>query len=271
MKTSWKGSISFGMVYFPVNVYTAATGSDEIKFHNLCRKCNTRVHYKKYCDNCNQDVGPDDIIRGYEYEKDKYIIVSDEDYEKLPIKSRKTISILNFVGEEEVDPVCLDKAYYISPGNIGASKAYELFRKAMQQAGKVGIAKITLSSNEYVSMIKPYKKGMLLYLLYYTNEIRKIDDITELNYSADIHDNELKMAASLIGNMTAEFDINEYKNEYQEALKKLIQAKIEGREVVTPPEQQNNIIDLMEALKESVEATQQKQEKPKTKANRKTS
>ena len=256
MKASWKGSISFGMVYFPVNVYTATSGSEGVKFNYLHKKCNTRVRYKKFCDACNEEVSQDDLVKGYEYEKDKYIIVTDEEFEKLPIKSKKTISIINFVDEDKIDPIFLDKAYYVGPGNFSASKAFELFRRAMRESGKVGIAKITLSSNEYVSMVKPYDKGgMLLYLLYYSDEIRKSETIPELNYNADIHENEMKMAVSLINNMTSEFDIDEYRNEYQEALRKLIQAKVEGKEVVSPPETQNNIIDLMDALKASVEAT----------------
>jgi len=256
MKTSWKGSISFGMVYFPVNVYTATSGAETVKFNYLHKKCNTRVRYKKFCEHCNEEVSQDDLVKGYEYEKDKYVIVTDEDFEKLPIKSKKTISILSFVDEDKIDPIYLDKAYYIAPGNFNASKAFELFRRAMAETGKVGLAKITLTSNEYVSMIKPYDKGgMLLYLLYYSDEIRRIESISELDYNVDIHDNEMKMAVSLINNMTSDFDISEYKNEYQEALKKLIQAKMEGREVVSPPEAQSNIIDLMEALKASVEAS----------------
>lgn len=271
MKASWKGSISFGMVYFPVNVYTATTDANDIKFNQLHRKCNTRIRYKKYCDHCEQEVEQGDIVRGYEYEKDKYIVISDEDYEKLPVKSKKTISIQNFVDENEIDPIYFDKSYYISPANIGANKAFELFRRAMLQAKRVGIAKITLSSNEYISMIKPNEKGgMLLSLLYYANEIRGIEQITELNYHMDnIHENELKMAGSLINNMTSKFNIADFRNEYQDQMKQLIQAKIEGKEVVSPPEAQNNIIDLMEALKASVEATQ-KTEKPK-RAKRKTS
>lgn len=271
MKTSWKGSISFGMVYFPINVYTVTAETAEIKFHHLHKKCNTRVHYKKYCETCKEEVKAEDLVRGYEYDKDKYIIITDEDYEKLPIKSKKTISIMNFVDEKEIDPIYLDKAYYISPGNIGAGKAFELFRRAMLETGKVGIAKITLSTNEYVSMIRPIEKGMLLYLLYYSDEIRGMEQITELDYSVDIHNNELKMATSLINNMTSDFNLKDNKNEYQEALKKLIQAKMEGKEVVSPPEAQTNIIDLMEALKASVEATQEKEDKPKTGARKKTS
>jgi DNA end-binding protein Ku len=256
MKTSWKGSISFGMVYFPVNVYTAAAGGEEVRFHYLHAKCNTRVRYKKYCETCEVEVAQEELVKGYEYEKDKYILITDEDFEKLPIKSKKTISILNFVEKDQVDPIYFDKAYYISPGNFSAGKAFELFRRAMQQTGKVGVAKITLSSNEYVSVIMPYDKGgLLLYLLYYANEVRSPENIAELNYNADIHENEMKMATSLIGNMTSDFDIREYRNEYREALKNLIQAKIEGREVISPPEAQGNIIDLMEALKASVEAT----------------
>lgn len=255
MKTSWKGSISFGMVYFPVNVYTATSGSVGVKLNYLHRKCNSRIRYRKFCDACNEEVSQDDIVKGYEYEKDKYVVIADEDFEKLPIKSKKVISISHFVDEDEVDPIYLDKAYFISPGNFSASKAFELFRRAMRETGKVGIAKITLTSNEYVAMIKPYDKGgMLLYLLYYLDEIKKTEEITELNYNVDIHDNELKMAISLIDNMTGEFDIGQYRNEYQDALKQLIQAKIEGREVVSPPEVQSNIINLMEALKASVEA-----------------
>lgn len=271
MKASWKGSISFGMVYVPVNVYTATTDANDIKFNQLHKKCNTRIRYKKYCDHCNQEVEQGDIVRGYEYEKDRYIVISDEDYEKLPVNSKKTISIQNFVNEDDIDPIFFDKSYYISPGNSGANKAFELFRRAMIQANRVGIAKITLSANEYVAMIKPHEKGgMLLSLLYYANEIRETSQITELNYSVDsIHENEMKMAVSLINNMSSEFNPEEYKNEYQDSVKQLIQTKIEGKEVVSPPEAQNNIIDLMEALKASVEATQ-KAEKPK-KARRKTS
>ena len=261
MKTSWKGSISFGMVYFPVNVYTATSGSEGVKFNYLHKKCNTRVRYKKFCEACNEEVSQDDLVKGYEYEKDKYILVTDEDFEKLPIKSKKTISIINFVDEDKIDPIYLDKAYYVGPGNFSASKAFELFRRAMSETGRVGIAKITLSSNEYVAMVKPYDKGgMLLYLLYYSDEIRGAENIPELNYNVDIHENEMKMAVSLINNMSSEFDIDEYRNEYQEALKKLIQAKVEGKEVVSPPEAQSNIIDLMEALKASVEATKGNQD-----------
>lgn len=271
MKTSWKGSISFGMVYFPVNVYTATSGSEGVKFNYLHKKCNTRVRYKKFCEACNEEVSQDDLVKGYEYEKDKYILVTDEDFEKLPIKSKKTISIMNFVDEDKIDPIYLDKAYYVGPGNFSASKAFELFRRAMRDTGKVGIAKITLSSNEYVSMVKPYDKGgMLLYLLYYSNEIRRSESIPEMNYNADIHENEMKMAVSLINNMSSEFDIDVYRNEYQEALKELIQAKVQGKEVVSPPEAQSNIIDLMEALKASVEATKGNKdeagEQPGTKA-----
>ena len=255
MKTSWKGSISFGMVYFPVNVYTATSGSSGVKLNYLHRKCNNRIRYKKVCEACNEEVSQDEIVKGYEYEKDKYVVITDEDFEKLPIKSKKVIAISHFVDEDAVDPIYLDKAYFISPGNFSASKAFELFRRAMRETGKVGIAKITLTSNEYVAMIKPYDKGgMRLYLLYYLDEIKKTEDITELNYNVDIHNNELKMAISLIENMTGEFDIAQYRNEYQDALKQLIQAKIERKEVVSPPEAQQNIVDLMEALKASVEA-----------------
>lgn len=256
MRASWKGSISFGMVYFPVNVYTATSGDDGVKFNYLHKVCNTRIRYKKFCEACNAEVAQEDLVKGYEYEKDRYILITDEDFEKLPVKSKKTISIIHFVEEDKVDPIFFDKAYYISPGNFNASKAFELFRGAMLETGKVGIAKITLTSNEYVSVVKPYEKGgMLLNLLYYPNEIRNTGNIPELTYNVEIHDNERKMAVSLINNMTDEFDIKEYKNEYQEALKKLIQAKMEGKEVVSPPEAQTNIIDLMEALKASVEAT----------------
>lgn len=271
MRASWKGSISFGMVYVPVNVYTATSDANEIKFNQLHIKCNNRIRYKKYCSHCDQEVEQSDIVKGFEYEKDKYIVITDEDYEKLPVKSKRTISIQSFVDEEQIDPIFFDKAYYIAPGNIGASKAFELFRRAMITAGRVGIAKITLSSNEYIAMIKPNEKGgMLLSLLYYANEIRDVSQITELNYNADIHENEIKMAVTLINNMSSDFKPAEYKNEYQDAVRELIQAKIQGKEIVSPPEAQNNVIDLMEALKASVEATQKQPEK-KTRAKRKTS
>jgi DNA end-binding protein Ku len=256
MKASWKGSISFGMVYFPVNVYTATSGADGVRLNYLHKKCNSRIRYKKYCDTCNEEVQQADIVKGYEYEKDKYVLLTDEDFEKLPINSKKTISIMHFVEEDKVDPVYFDKAYYISPGNPGAAKAFELFKRAMRDAGKVGIAKITLTSNEYVSVITPYDKGgMLLHLLYYPDEIRNTGNIPELNYKADIHENEMKMAISLIDNMTSDFNIEDYKNEYRDALRDLIQAKVEGKEVAGPPEARSNVIDLMEALKASVEAT----------------
>lgn len=265
MKTSWKGSISFGMVYFPVNVYTATTDVDDVKLHYLHKKCNSRLHYKKYCETCKEEVKPEDLVKGYEYEKEKYIIITEEDIEKLPLKSKKVISMLNFIDESDIDPIYFEKAYYISPSNFNSSKAFELFRQAMLETNKVGIGKITLTSNEYISLIKPYEKGLIMYLLFYSNEVRSVGNITELDYSVDIHENELKMATSLISNMTAtDFNLKDYKNEYQEALKKVIEAKINGQEIVSPPEAQNNIIDLMEALKASVDAT-----KPKAKSKAK--
>lgn len=256
MKASWKGSISFGMVYFPVNVYTATSGAEGVRLNYLHKKCSSRIRYKKFCEVCNEEVQQDDIVKGYEYEKDRYVILTNEDLEKLPIKSKKTISVMHFVEKDKIDPVYLDKAYYISPGNPAAAKAFELFKRAMQETGKVGIAKITLTSNEYVSVITPYEKGgMLLHLLYYQDEIRNTENISELNYKTDIHENEMKMAVSLIDNMTSDFNIEEYKNEYRDALRDLIQAKVEGKEVTGPPEARSNVIDLMEALKASVEAT----------------
>lgn len=256
MRTIWKGAISFGLVHVPVKLYPATERKD-IKFNYLHEKCKTPVKYERHCPTCDTDVPNEEIVKGYEYEKGKYVIIRDEDLERIPIETARTISILDFVDLAEVDPVYFDKSYYLAP-NEGGQKAFELLRQAMEKTGKVAIAKVVIRSKEALAAIRVYKNTIAMETMFYPDEIRSAGALSELNYQVTIHENELKMAESLISSLSESFAPEKYNNEYRQALMDLIQSKITGEEIeVAPRPAEGKVVDLMEALKASIQMAQQ--------------
>ncbi len=261
MAVAHKGSISMGLVLIPVGLYKTTVDND-IHFNQLEKESKARIKYKKYCSHCNKEVTAADIIKGYEYEKDKYVIMTDEDLEKIKTKKDKTIHIIHFAKMSEIDHIYYEKDYYGIP-DVGAEKAYELLRQAMYHEKKVAIAKTVMGTNEKLIVLYPTKDNIIVKTLFYNDEIAvPPKEVPKIK----IDENELDMAKMLINNMTKPFDPTVFIDEYQARLREAIMTKIQGKEIVTADSgEQNNVIDLMEALKKSIDQTKNKDKPKRTK------
>lgn len=251
MAYSYKGSISFGLVYIPITLHNCVKNND-IGFNMLDKKTMSRVQYKKTCADCEgRELNKEDIVKGYEYEKDRYVVFEDSDFEKIKTKKDRNITIQEFVDISEIDPLYYDKPYYVSP--TGAERAYALLIKAMSEQNKVGIAKTVLGSKETLIAIRVRDGQMLLNTLYFNEEIQKnpAKDVSDV-----LDEKEVKLAVAIIDNMSSHFQIEKYKDEYRERVQSAIEQKIAGREIISPVEKrENRIIDLMEALENSLKST----------------
>lgn len=273
MRSMWKGAISFGLVNVPVKLFTA-TENRNIKFNYLHNECKTPVKYAKVCPTCNREITQDELVRGYEYEKGRYVVIDDADLESIPVETTKTVDILDFVDLAEIDPIYFEKSYYLAP-NDGGQKAYELLKRAMVETGKIAIAKVVIRTKESLAAIRVRDNALVMETMFYPDEVRNTDALTELNYNVKINENEVTMANNLISSLSENFNPAKYTNEYRGALMEMIQAKIAGAEISVPEAPTaGKVIDLMEALKASIQMakkdqeieTQEKaQEKPKRK------
>jgi len=259
----WKGALSFGLVYVPVKLY-AATEQKDVRFNYLHEKCKNPVQYRRFCPYCQIEVPMEEIVRGYEYEKGKYVVVEEDDFEKLSgAEGGRSIEILDFVNLVEIDPVYYEKAYYLAPGEGGA-KVYELFRKAMAETGKVAVARVIIRSREALAAIRVKGNVLVMSTMHYPDEIRQAGNLPELNYQVDLHENEVKMAVNLINSLSAEFRPEKYTDTYRQALMEVIQARIAGEAVAVPEKPEaGKLVDLMEALKASIEMADQERGKRK--------
>jgi DNA end-binding protein Ku len=267
MRTLWKGAISFGLVNIPVKMYTATERKD-IHFNQLHATCKTPIQYRKFCPVCQKEVGADELVRGYEYEKGRYVILRDEDFELLPGENTKTIDILDFVDLAEIDPVYFDRSYYLGP-NPGGEKAYNLLNQAMQETGKIAIAQVMIRTKTVLACLRPWERLLVMETMFFPDEIRAPELLTSEFKAVELHPNEVSMANSLIGNLSTSFDPGKYTNEYRSKLMEVIQAKIAGEEVAVPTAPETaKVVDLMEALRASLEATEA-QKKPAKKRKKK--
>ena len=253
MPVTHKGSISMGMVLIPIGLYKTTVDND-IHFNQLEKESKARIKYKKYCSHCGKEVGAQDIIRGYEYEKDKYVVMTDDELEKIKTRKDKTIHILQFAKISEVDMIYYEKNYYAIP-EAGAEKAFELLRQSLLSEKKVAIAKTVMGTNEKLLVLYPLKDGLIVKTLFYYDEIAAVPkQIPKMK----LDEQELEMARLLIQNMTKPFDASQYCDEYQARLREAIMKKIQGQEIVTADTSApDNVIDLMEALQKSLEMSKQ--------------
>lgn len=255
MHTMWKGSISFGLVNIPVKMF-AATEDKDIRFKYIHKECKTSIKYEKKCPTCDKEISQDDIVRGYEYEPGKFVIIEDKDLEALRQSSGRAIEILDFVNLEEIDPVYFMKSYYLSPQETG-EKAYNLLRAAMKQTGRIAIAKVTIRDKQSLAAIRVYQNLLIMETIFYPDEVRDLAQVPNIPADSDVDEKELAMATQLIGNLTTAFDPEKYTDEYRKELLTMIHKKIEGDEVVRPKEtSKTNVIDLMQALQESLKETE---------------
>jgi len=260
LRTLWKGAISFGLVNVPIKMYTATERKD-IRFNYLHSACKTPVQYKKFCPTCNLEVNQEEIVRGYEYEREKYVIIRDEDLESLPEQTTKTVDILDFVDLSEIDPVYFDKSYYLEP-NPGGEKAYTLLKEAMRETEKIAVARVMIRSKSALACIRVFNDLLALETMFYPDEIRSAKSLSRGTKETALHANEISMAKSLIENLSGAFDPEKYTNEYRGKLMEVIQAKVAGEEVSVPTAPETGkVVDLMDALRASLQATATEKEK----------
>ena len=268
MQTVWKGAISFGLLNVPVKM-GSATQKENISFRQLHKACNTPINQKRFCSKCNKEVAYEEIVKGFEYEPGKFVLVTNEELDEMPIKSAKYMDIVDFIHIGEVDPVYFDKTYYLWPEK-GGEKAYLILREAMRQTGRVAVAKVTLREKEHLCLIRLIGDTISVAMMYFQDEIRDTAElgIAQLSDAVKVRPEEMYMAIQLVQNLTSEFQPEKYHDAYREELLKLIRAKVEGKQVVEPESVEvpaGNVVDLMERLRQSVEATKAKNEPPASK------
>ena len=254
----WKGAISFGLVSIPIRLYPA-TEEKTLRFNQLHDEDGGRIKYVRVCSVDGEEVTFDHIVKGYEYEKDKYVILSDDDFDAVPVESGRSIEILQFVDLDEIDPIYYKKTYYLIPEEMGV-KAYTLLREAMSQTGRVGIAKVSFRDKEHLAALRFRDDVFLLETMFWPDEIRaaEFDEIGQAT-KAKVRPQEVTMAESLIDNLTSEFKPEEYRDDYRAALLQIVEKKVAGEEIeVLPQVEETKVVDLMDALKASVEATKSK-------------
>lgn len=249
--TVWKGHVTFGLVSLPVRLHTAAR-AETVSFNQLHKADHSRVKQVLFCQAEDKPVPRSELVKGYEYEKDRYVVVEDEDIKKMAPKTAKVMEILEFVKEAEVDPLYYESSYYVAPDDAG-EKPYSLLFAALKQSGYVALAKITMHNREHIVILRPSGQGITLHTMYYEDEIRKTEAFR--TDTTLVKEKELAMATMLIDSMAGAFEPEKYHDTYRQSIRKMIDAKIAGEEIVAPAEvQQTKVIDIMDALKASLAA-----------------
>lgn len=259
MHTIWKGAISFGLVNIPVKMF-AATEEKDISLRYLHNKCGSPLSYVRKCPVCEEEVAWEEITKGYEYEKGKFVLIEKEELDQLKTESSREIQILDFVHLSEIDPIYFQKTYYLGPGDTGAN-AYSLLMRALQNSGKIGIAKVTMRSKTSLAAIRIIDGCIAMETIFFPDEIRPVQRVPNLPESTEVSEKELKMAEMLIEQLTTPFDPGKYQDDYRARMLELIESKMKGEEFKVAPEApQTNVIDLMAALQASLEAVKPKLE-----------
>jgi len=259
--TVWKGHLTFGLVSFPIRLYSAAR-SESISFNQLHKHDGSRVKQVLYCQAEDKPIPRSEIVKGFEYEKDRYVVVEDEEVKKVAPQTAKVMEILEFVKSDQVDPIYLETSYYMAPDEAG-EKPYALLFEALKETGFVGVAKIAMHNREHVVILRPGQSGVMLHTMYYAHEIRKVDEFrTDVSL---VKEKELALAISLIQALADDFQPEKYTDDYRDNLLKLIEAKKQGQEVVATPEpKESKVVDIMEALKASLAAAKKPAASAKT-------
>ncbi len=256
----WKGAISFGMVAIPIKVYNA-TDSKDIAFVTLHASCGSRIRQRHYCPHHEAIIDQSEEVRAYEYAKEQYVVMEPADFDNLPVPSKHTIEISQFVQLEVIDPLYYERSYALEPEGVGV-KPFYLLKKALESTNRVAIAKVSLRQKEHLCCLRPYEQGLLLETMHYPDEIRGTNELNLPEEQAALSDAEIGMAVALIDQLTAEFAPEAHGDQYRYALERVIEAKLGTPQAVTapPPTPQGKVGDLMEALRASIEAA--KQSKP---------
>jgi DNA end-binding protein Ku len=253
-RPTWKGYLKISLVNIPIKVFPATDSGATLSFNQLHAECQTRIQQKRWCPKCEREVPNTDIVKGYEFEKGRYVVMEDEDIEKVRVESTRVINLEKFTDDSSIDPIYLERPYYLAPDGPVAKEAFAVIREGMK--GKAGIGKVALYGREYLIKVQPRERGLVMYTLRHANEIRSMDAIEELaDMPATVKPDEVKLAEQVIGTFEGELDFASYRDEYQDGLREIIDAKVEGREVVAPEvEAPPKVVNLMEALRKSLDA-----------------
>ena len=263
MRSIWKGHIRFLLVAIPVRVYNAIETSEKIQFNQLHREDYGPIGYDKRCKKCGEVVSNEEITKGYQYEPDRYAIVEPDDISKVKIKTTKAVDIVGFVESSEIPKTFYDSPYYAGPDGPVSEKPYALLREVMKQTGKIGIGKVVLRDREDLVAVFPHGDGLVLQKLHYPHELRKMEDVPEIDGAQKVNKNELKLATSLVEEMSTTLAEIDTTDNYHEALKQLIDSKIKGKKIVEFEVEELPRLDIMSALKQSLQSSR----KPMVKAS----
>lgn len=264
MHTMWKGTISFGLVNIPVKMH-AATENKDVSLRQLHKECQSPVKYEKVCPVCDRKIENDEIVKAYEYAKNKFVILDEEDLEALKKEQAdKAVEIIDFVKLEEIDPIYFEKSYYLSPGE-GGGKAYGLLRSALVDTGKIGVAKMIIRSKEQLAVIRIYQNTLVVETIHYPDEVRQVQDVPNVPEESSVAKKEIDTAKMLIEQLTTTFDPEKYKDDYRTALLDLIEEKKNNEQVVSGEKKAtpDNVTDLMDALQASLDKAKKTKPKPK--------
>jgi DNA end-binding protein Ku len=252
-RPTWKGYLKISLVNIPIRVFPATDAAATVSFNQLHRECRTRIQQKKWCPTCQTEVAQSDLVKGYEFEKGRYVVLEEDDIAKVRPESTRVINVMQFADAKLIDPVYVERPYYLAPDGNVAAEAFAVMRAGME--GKAAIGKLALYGREYLVAIQPRENGLVMYTLRHASEVRSMGAIDELKFvPAKIKPDEVKLAKQVIGNFETEGDLTQYKDDYQEGLRKVIDAKIAGEEVVAPAEEAPpKVVNLMEALRQSLD------------------
>jgi DNA end-binding protein Ku len=247
----WKGTLTFGLLAIPIKLYTAAR-SQRINLHQLHKTCHTRLKQPLFCPHCNRQVDRSEVVKGYEYEKGQYIIVTDEELKRITPRSSTVMGLLAFVKQDQIDPIYFDASYFMLPDEE-AEKPYALLLKTLEDSNRVGIATVTMHQREYTVFIRPRKNGLTVHTMYYQNEIREVAGYGKAEKDVKLKPAEIKLAEQLVESLSTDFKPRQFHDKFQDNLKALIEAKQKGRGVIAEEKPKPaRVIDMMEALKRSL-------------------
>jgi DNA end-binding protein Ku len=267
-RATWKGFLKVSLVNIPVKVFPATESSGTISFNQLHNACQTRIQQKRWCPKCNREIANTEIVKGYEFEKGRYVVLTEEDIEKVRPESTRVINLVQFADSDALDPMYVDRAYYLAPDGPVAADAFAVMREGMK--GKIGVGKLALYGREYLVAVKPQgrvgveEKGLVMYTLHQAAEIRSMNAIEELqSVPAKVKPEEVQLAKQVIGTFERTLDLSTYHDEYRAGLQKIIDAKIAGEEIVAPSvEAPAKVVNLMEALRKSLDSVSAQKKTP---------
>jgi len=261
-RPTWKGYLKISLVNIPIKVFPATDPGATLSFNQLHAECRTRIQQKRWCPHCEREVPNTDIVKGYEFEKGRYVVMDEEDIEKVRVESTRVINLEKFTEDSAIDPIYLERPYYLAPDGPVAKDAFAVIREGMK--GMAGIGKVALYGREYLVKVQPRDRGLIMYTLRHASEIRSMDAIDELaDVPSQVKPEEVKLAKQVIGTFEGAVDLETYRDDYQAGLREIIDAKIEGREIIAQEiEAPPKVVNLMDALRKSLDSIKKKPAPP---------